>query len=180
MAKKGTVVFALAFWVILVFAQGDGGGLIEGDKWAFLVSAPNGWIWDAKTLHIHGIEGLFYKAGTPYSPSRLHMYIYPSPKKPGGPASLADFIAADEGIYMKSNPGTKIIELEPYSAGLDYRFLLRDFDDRNESYYQSLAFYEGEDAFFVFVLSTRSEEERVLEQAAFHGLLDSFTYIRKE
>ena len=179
MVKKAAVAFALALWVFLGFAQSGDGGLIEGDKWAFLVSAPTGWIWDAKTLRIHGILGLFYKAGASYSPSKLHIYISPSTKQ-GGPASLSDFISADEAMYMKSNPGTQIKELAPYSPGLEYRFILRDFDDLNENFFQSLAYYEGEDAYFVFVLSCRSGEERAREQAAFRSLLDSFTYIRRE
>lgn len=180
MAKKAALAFALALLACIGFSQGNGGGLIEDHTWAFLVSAPPGWILDGKTLRIHGIQGLFYKEGTRYSPSELNMYISPSQKKPGGPANLGDFIATDEATYMKSKPGTEILDLAAYAPGMGYNFVLRDFDDRNEGYYQSLAFYEGEDAFFVFVLSCRSVAERQNEQAAFHSLLDSFTYVRKE
>lgn len=180
MAKRAALAFALALSVYLGFAQGKDGGLIEDHTWAILVSAPPGWILDGKTLLMHGIQGLFYKEGTRYSPSDLHMYVSPRQKKPGGPASLGDFIAADEATYMKSKPGTRITDLAPYAPGVGYSFVLREFDDLNEGYYQSLAFYEGEDAYFVFVLSCRSAAERQNEQAAFHSLLDSFTYIRKE
>jgi hypothetical protein len=180
MAKKAALAIALALTVFFAFPQGDSGGLIEGDKWAFLVSAPAGWVWDGKTLRIQGILGLFYKAGADYSPSRLHIYINPTSKGPGAPATLSDFIDADETTFMKSNPGTQVKDLPVYSPGLEYRFILRDFDDQNESYYQSLAYYEGEEAYFVFVLSCRSAAERELERASFLELLGSFTYIRKE
>jgi|GEM_PF-2115060 hypothetical protein len=181
MAKKAALAITLvAFGVLRVFAQGDEGGLIEGNKWAFLVSAPTGWVWDARTLRIQGISGLFYKAGTEYSPSKLNIYISPTSKGPGEPVALSDFIQADEATFMKSNPGTIIKDIAPYSPGLDYRFILRDFDDQNENYYQSLAYYEGEDAFFIFVLSCRSPAEREDERASFLELLDSFVYIRKE
>ncbi len=179
MAKKAALAIVVALSAFVAFAQGAG-GLIEGDKWAFLVSAPPGWIWDGRTLLSQGIIGLFYKAGAKYSPTALHMYISPSSKKSGGPASLDEYIAADEASYMKSNPGTAISDLSAYAPGMGYTFTLRDFDDRNEDYYQALGYYAGEDAFFVFVLSCRSLAERDRERASFLELLASFTYIRKE
>ena len=180
MAKKAALAIVIALAACGAVAQSGNGGLIEGEKWAFLVSAPDGWVWDGKTLRNQGITGLFYKAGAKYSPSKLHMYISPAAKKAGGPASLSDFIAADEAVFMRTNPGVLIKELPPYAAGMGYSFVLKDFDDTNEGYYQSLAYYEGEEAFFVIVLSCRSEAERDSEHASFLRLLDSFTYIRKE
>ena len=180
MAKKTALFFAFALSCLLAAAQAARGGLIEGDNWAFLVSAPVGWIWDSTALRLHGIRGLFYKAGTEFSPSRLHIYISPTRKRPGGPASLNDFIKQDETAFMGTKPGTNVTDLSPYAPGMDYVFVLKDYDDTNEGYYQAIAYYEGEDAYFVFVLSGRSAQERESERASFHELLDSFTYIHKE
>jgi hypothetical protein len=180
MAKKATVLLALLLSAFLSFAEDRRGGLIEGDRWAFLVSAPDGWVWDSVSLRRQGIFGLFYKAGDKFSPSKLHMYISPTPKKPDGPATLIEFIQADEGAFMKSNHGSIVKDLAPYSPGIEYNFTLKDFDDRNEGFFQSLAYYEGEDVYLVFVLSCRSVQERERERASFLELLDSFTYIRKE
>jgi hypothetical protein len=57
---------------------------------------------------------------------------------------------------------------------------MRELDDSENGYYQALAYYEGEKAFFVFVLTCRSPDERQVERDALLELLDSFTYIRKE
>jgi hypothetical protein len=180
MAKKAAVLLTLTLTALLAYAQGQVGGLIEGDTWAYLVSAPEGWVWDGTTLRVQGIRGLFYKAGQAYSPSKLHIYISPTPKKAGGPVGLAQFIVADEASFMRADTGIIVKDLPPYEPGPGYRFELRDFDDRNEDYYQALAYYEGDAAFFIFVLSCRSVEEREAERASFLALLDTFTYIKKE
>jgi hypothetical protein len=180
MVRKAVFALALGMCALLSFAESDKGGLISGDGWALLVSAPAGWIWDSVTLRPQGILGLFYKAGASYSPSKLHIYISPTAKTVGGPASLAEFMKADESAFMSSDAGLLVKDTEPYSPGPDYHFVMREFDDSVNAYYQDLAFYEGEKAFFVFVLSCRSPDERNLERGSLLELLDSFTYIRKE
>jgi hypothetical protein len=178
MSKRCSVAFILAFVAFLAFA--DEGGLIEGEKWAFLVSPPAGWVRDSASLRSQGIQGLFYKAGSRFDPSELHIYISPSPKKEGGPFTLAEFVEADEESFMVSYPGILVKDLKPYAPGMGYVFTVRELDDANDGYYQELAYYAGDAAFFVFVLSCRSPEEREGERHALFELLDSFTYISKE
>ena len=180
MAKKASFFFAVLVSASLAFAQDNSGGLIEGDLWAFLVSAPDGWVSDSVSLRHQGIQGLFCKAGSKYSPDSLHMYISPTRKTSGVSGSFGDFVKADEDSFMKSDPGNIVTDLSPYSPGMEYLFLLKDFDDRSGGYFQSIAYYEGEDACFVFVLFCRSVQEREFCRASFLELLDSFTYIRKE
>ena len=180
MAKKAALAIALAILTMLGFAEGQKGGLIDGEGWAMLVSAPEGWVWDGSRLRMQGIRGLFYKAGDRYSPSGLHMYISPSQKKPGGPATLGEFMEADEAAFMKADPGCSIVDRSPYSSGMGYDFALRDFEDRDEGSYQALAYYEGLKAYFIFVLSCEGAQERERERPSFLELLDSFTYIAKE
>lgn len=180
MGKKVIVFFIFALSALFSGAQTQEGGLIEGDTWAFLISAPQGWVWDSVALRHQGIKGLFYKEGSRFSPSELHMYISPTRKEKGGPSGLDEFIQADEAAFMKTDSGNRARILAPYSPGMDYNFAIRDFDDPAEKFYQSIAYYEGEDAFFVMVLFCRSEQDRDRERASFLELLDSFTYIRKE
>ena len=180
MAKKASLFFAVLVSAFLAFAQDNSGGLIEGDSWAFLVSAPDGWVSDSVSLRHQGIQGLFCKAGSKYSPETLHMYISPTPKRSSVSGSFGDFIKADEDSFMKSDPGNTVTDRSPYSPGMEYLFILKDFDDRTGGYFQSIAYYEGEEAYFVFILFCRSAQEREFHRASFLELLDSFTYIRKE
>jgi hypothetical protein len=180
MTKRATLAIALTILTLLAFAEGESEGLVDGEGWAYLVAAPQGWVWDSATLRAHGIRGLFYKAGAGYSPSGLHMYISPAPKLTGGPATMAEFIKADEAAFMKSGPGSRVSDLGLYSPGVGYSFVLRDFEDRDEGFYQVLAYYEGAKAYFVFVLSCGDAQERSRERPAFLELLDSFTYMAKE
>jgi hypothetical protein len=180
MAKKTCVFLVLALSAFLACAEDGKNGFIEGDGWAFLISAPRGWVWDGESLRHQGIQGLFYKEGTKFSPSMLHIYISPTMKKEGGPATLDEFIKADKAAFMKSNDDHHVSDLEPYSAGLDYRFIIKDFDDAEGGYFQTIAYYEGDSAFFVFILFCRSVVERDRERSSFFELLDSFTYLHKE
>ena len=180
MLKKAAFVLVMALFAFLAFAKDESGGLIDGDTWAILASAPQGWIWDSSSLRAQGIFGLYYKQGQPFSSSTLHIYIKPTPRPAAGSSSLLEFMESDQAAFKNSNPGVLIKSLAPYSAGLDYRFAMRDFDDSTKGYYQALAYCEGEDAFFVIVLAGTSPEEREAERGALIELLDSFTYIRKE
>jgi hypothetical protein len=180
MLRKAMLTLALALCVLPSFAEKAEGGLISGDGWAILVSAPAGWVWDSVALRPQGIWGLFYKAGERYSPAKLHIYISPTAKKADGPASLAEFMEADKASFMSFDPDLGVKALPPYSPGMDYEFAMRELDDSDNGYYQVLAYYEGEKAYFVFVLSCRSPDERQAERGALLELLDTFTYIRKE
>ena len=180
MVKKACISLVLTLCVLLSYAENAKGGLISGDGWAILVSAPEGWVWDSVSLRSQGIWGLFYKEGAIYSPSKLHVYISPTEKAVNGPASLAEFMDADETAFMSFDTDLLVKDLAPHTPGLDYYFAIRELDDSENGYYQTLAYYEGEKAFFVFVLSCRTPAERELERGSFFELLDSFTYIRKE
>ena len=74
MAKKATISMLMTLFAFLAIAQSQSGGLIEGDKWAFLISAPMGWIWDSKSLHWQGVSGLLYKAGDTYLADEAAIY----------------------------------------------------------------------------------------------------------
>jgi hypothetical protein len=179
MPRKSFLVCALVSIAILAFAQ-DEGVLVEGTGWAFLAPAPAGWVRDGHSLRSQGIEALFCKAGTRFSPSSLHLYVCPTPRTADCPSSLADFMRADEDSFMASYPGILVKDLEHYDTGLGYSFPLRELDDTVDDYYQALAYYEGRGAFFVFVLACRSPEEREAERPALLELLSSFTYLDKE
>jgi hypothetical protein len=178
-SKSLCLAIALAISAFPAFSAG-GGDLIGGDSWACLVEAPEGWVMDEASLRLHGIQGLFVKAGASFDPTLLHMYIFPSPKAPGGSVSLGDFIKTDEASYVATRQGIHARTLPDYDPGMGYRYAMRELDDSVEGYYEAIAYYEGEAAFFAFILSCRSPEERSRERGALLALLDSFTYLRKE
>jgi hypothetical protein len=180
MRRRILLTLALAFCSLLAFGENAKGGLIYGDSWAILVSAPELWVWDSVTLRHQGIWGLFYKEGTHYSPSALHIYISPTQKSADGPGDLAEFMKEDEATFMDSDAHVGVKDLSSYSPGLNYRYAMKDFDDADNCYYEAIAYYEGDKAFFVFVLSCRTPEERDRERGALLELLDSFTYIGRE
>jgi hypothetical protein len=180
MSVKAPLALILSCLASFCFAEGPAGGLISGNGWGILVSAPNGWVLETQAFKPRGVEGLFRKEGERYSAFGLQISISPSEKAAGGPASLVKFMEEDKASLLSSDPKLVLRELPTYSPGREYRFALRELDEPGKGYYQILAYYEGERAFFSFVLSCRSPEERERERGALLELLDSFVYLSKE
>jgi hypothetical protein len=180
MSCKAALSPILILCALLSFAEGPAGGLISGEDWGILVAAPKGWVWDTQAFRPRGVEGLFRKEGERYSAFALHISISPQEKRAGGPAALAKFMDEERASIMASDADVVLRELPAYLPGMEYRFAMRELDEPGKGYYQTLAYYEGEKAFFSFVLSCRSPEERARERSALLELLDSFTYLSKE
>jgi hypothetical protein len=180
MPKKAVLSLICICSVILSFAESSEGGLISGEGWGILVSAPKGWVWDRQVIRPQGVEGLFSKEGERYSEFALHISISSQGKKGAVASSLAKFMEEDKAAIAASDTDLVFRDLPAYSPGMEYRFAMRELDEPGKGYYQTLAYYEGEKAFFSFVLSCRSPEERARENGALLELLDSFTYLSKE
>jgi hypothetical protein len=180
MRKKASFFFVLICCAAISFAQDSSGGLISGEDWGILVSAPTGWVWDVQAYRPRGTEALFRKEGERYSAFALNISINSQEKNAGGPVSLAKFMEADKTSLLASDSELVVRELSDYSPGMEYRFALRELDEPGKGYYQTLAYYEGGRAFFTIVLSCRSPEERASESGALLKLLDTFVYLSKE
>ena len=180
MNAKALFIPVLMCFTCFLFSEGQDGGLISGPDWGILVSAPAGWVRDVQAIPPRGVEALFRKAGERYSLFGLSISVIPQEKVQGGPGSLAEYTKAEKAALVAADPDLVLRELASYSPGLDYSFALRELDEPGRAYYQTIAYYEGPRAFFAFVLSCRSSEEREREKAALFELLDSFVYLSKE
>jgi hypothetical protein len=185
MSRRASLVSVASFTLAIFLsarlsAQGAEGGLISGEDWGILVSAPRGWVWDAQAYRPSGVEALFHKEGERYSVFDLHISVASREKTAGGPAFLAKYMDEEKAAVMAADPDLVFRELPAFSPGMDYRFAMREIDEPAKGYYQTLAYYEGGRAFFCFILSCRSPEERTNERGALVELLESFVYLSKE
>jgi hypothetical protein len=185
MSRRASLVTIASFSLAICLsarlgAQGAEGGLISGEDWGILVSAPRGWVWDAQAYRPSGVEALFRKAGERYSAFGLHISIGSRGKAAGGPSSLAKYMEEEKAAVMGADPGLVLRELPAFSPGMDYRFAMREIDEPEKGYYQTLAYYEGSRAFFCLILSCRTPEERTSERGALVELLESFVYLSRE
>lgn len=178
--KRVWLALVLGALSVLAFAQNDEGAVVEGPSWAFLAASPTGWVRDAKSLKHQGIEALFYKEGRQFSTSDLYLYISPFPKQRESAENLAAFIEKDRTWFIDSSSNLSVKVLPDYDPGLGYSFPLREMDDPANGYYQEVAYYEGKEAYFIFVLSCRSPEQRQAEKPALFQLLSSFTYLDQQ
>jgi hypothetical protein len=180
MLGKAALSLIFMLGAFLSFADNPEGGLISGKDWGILVAAPRGWIWDRQVIRPQGVEGLFRKEGERYSAFALHISINSQEKSAGGPSSLTKFMEEEKAAIAAADTDLVFRDLPAYSPGMEYHFAMRELDEPGKGYYQALAYYEGERAFFSFILSCRTPEERTRERGALLELLDSFTYLSKE
>lgn len=168
----------LAWSALLSFAEGPDGGLVSGQGWGILLSAPAGWTWDRQSFRPKGIEALFLKEGERYSDSGLSISVRPVEKRAGGPAGLAAFMEEEREATAAPGQDRVVRELAAHSPGMGYGFPMREVDGGGR--FLLVAYYEGEKAFFSFVLSCGSPEERERERTALLEILDSFVYLSRE
>jgi hypothetical protein len=77
MKRKTILIVLLTFWVNFVFTQENNiGGIIYGQNYAFIVTAPVGWIMDSESLSRQGIFGLFYEEGKIFGAQNNTPIIY--------------------------------------------------------------------------------------------------------
>ena len=87
-----------------------GGGVIYGEKWAFSVTAPNGWIMDTDSMSKQGIYGLFYEEGKKFGSQygTPIIYIVPFQLNIADDEELVKFAQSDINGYISK--GAKVME----------------------------------------------------------------------
>jgi len=80
--KKGgineKIVVGFAFLMLIlgnVVSEDTNSGIIYGENWAFMFSAPEGYVWDNVSLQHEGIWALFYKEEQDEFYGSKHHYI---------------------------------------------------------------------------------------------------------
>jgi len=180
MGAKTPLCLAFICAAALLAAQGQEGGLISGHGWGLLVATPGGWVRDTQAIPPAGVDALFRKAGERYSPFGLSISLVAQDRDPGNPGTFAEFLAAQKAALLASDAGVEVRDLKDYAPGLGYRFAMRELEEPGKGFYQAIAYYDGNRAFFSLVLSCRSAEERDRERSALVELLDSFVYLSQE
>jgi len=156
-------------------------GIIYGDKWSYVFSAPNGYTWDSESMQKHGIWGLFWETSQgKFIPQKHNIFINPIKKGNGFPSDIDSLIKWDIDFYIQNTPGLVVNYLKDFLLGDGKIAKAYTFDDKGKNYYSMSAYVCEENASFVFVLVDRSVSDRNSHLSAFGELLKSFVYMNKK
>ena len=96
MKKLIVTLFLLILPILILFSQSEStGGIIYGDNWACITSAPDGWIMDQESMAHYGIYALFYEKGKKFGFPTPIIYISPTRLKNNSDDALLEFITVD-------------------------------------------------------------------------------------
>ncbi len=174
--SAAVILCAAALGAAIPAADEDGhGGIVYGDKHAFMVQAPSGWVLDNSSGVGQGLHAVFYPVGSTWADSEVVMYVNTVARQDD--QTLSDFIAWEQAEFRKHSPDLAIATLDPVVTEHGTRAELRQLTGDQHGNHEAIA-YIGEDATFVMiVLSAKSGP--LFEEAlpAFRGLVKSYTFI---
>lgn len=153
------------------------GGIVYGDKWAFLVSAPNGWLMTTKSNLEVNVAFFQNKKRDDLQTTPTFMYITAF-KKPDSTSSLDNFIANDESNF-KAESTTLIVTKDIQLSVKNKNIIVRKFDHTRNQRSELIAYLEYDDMIYTLVITAPSESELSALRNAFVEMIDSFQPMNK-
>ena len=147
-------------------AQGlpDNANVLYGDNYLFSVATPANWDVDTEVGKAHGIDAVFFPAGTPWQDS---VRMYPQIWQKGQDLDLAKVIAQDLEQYVQSHPGLQAVDATPIALGESGPATVRHFSSSNPDSHEAVAYIDRDRTVVVLVLHAD-------DRAAFDQFLPTF------
>jgi hypothetical protein len=153
------------------------GGIVYGDKWAFLIGAPTGWSMTTESKLAVNVAFFQTKIQQNLKNPPAFMYVTVTQKSETAP-TLEKFIANDESYFKAESNALKVTEVKQIKTKKN-DVLIRKFENTGSQRNELIAYQDYEDWIFSLVLSAPSENDLSTNQNAFVEMLDSFQPMRK-
>ena len=95
----------------------DQAGILYGDGYAFLISAPKGWILDDDTGRAEGVLAVFYRRGESWVRGKATCYANAVLKRKGHEDTLEKVVQADLDSSRQQDPEMKATPVETMATG---------------------------------------------------------------
>jgi hypothetical protein len=142
----------------------DNANILYGDDYLFSLATPTNWDVDTEAGKAHGIDAVFFPAGTPWQDS---VSMYPQIWQKGNDLDLAQVIAQDLEQYLQSHPGLQAVDAAPIALGEAGPATVRHFSSSNPDSHEAVAYIDRERTVVVLVLHAD-------DRAAFEQFLPTF------
>jgi hypothetical protein len=154
-------------------------GIVYAEDHAFQVTAPEGWILDAKSGLPHGLGTVFYPEGSSWEESRVVMYISTTLKdKTYG--TIEKVIGYDTERFVKGHPGIVIKDSPAVMTGDKKRAVVKHYAGEKFGRFDAVGYLDEKKMVILFAMSARDMETFKGNLKAFSALIGSYRWLADE
>jgi len=154
-------------------AQDEGGtGIVYGADLGVVVSAPAGWIFDAKSGVPQGLHAVMYPKEVTWATAEVMMYVN---IVSSNDSSLDAFIAGDVNNYTKQSPQIVVEKADPISMTGGSSAEVRLYSGDQWGNYECVAYVSKGTSVVIYVLSSRDKEGLLQGLGAFRTMVATST-----
>jgi len=158
--------------------EGDdklGTGILYGNRHAFTITAPEGWVLDNSSGVNQGLHAVFYPEGSSWKEAETVMYANGYDKQ-NVLDTLESFMEGDAESFRNKHPDIEIKDAGTRELPRGVASIRHFFGEN----YESVAYIDSEGAVIVIVMSSRTEKEFFVNYGAFLELIDSYFFLTSD
>lgn len=173
----GLLLLCLGAVPILAADIPDGGTCVPyGRNWAFMMSAPAGWVGECHAERSTGATVAYWPVGSSWGEAASVMYVSVSNKTD---SSLAKVIAEDEASFRQRNPEGVIARGDPIKTSDGTPLAVSMTSGLGNGRVEVIAYAEQASVVLIIGMTSRTAADRDLAMAAFRALIGSYMKIDK-
>jgi len=177
MKAKTILIVLLTFLINSVFAQENKrSGIIYGQNYAFIVTAPVGWIMDSDSLSQQGIFGLFYEEGKKFGSQNNTPIIYIVTLSLNNASDDALIKFAQEDINGYTTNGAKTERINRQYKRSDMLYLTYNVNLTNGRF-ETFVFTRYKNNCFIIILNVSSVDQRNELLPKLNEVIDSMSFM---
>jgi hypothetical protein len=170
---RPTIIFFALLSMLACVSTGlaqdlEGGGIVYGSEIGVLVSAPKGWMFDAKSGVPQGLYAVMYPAGSTWADANVMIYVN---IVTSNDSSLETFIAGDIDRFKEKSPKIAVEKAEPISVTGGSAAEVRLFSGDRWGNYECVAYASKGKSVAMYVISSRSKEGLIKNLDAFRTMV---------
>lgn len=157
--------------------KSDGAAIVYGEKAAFMIGAPTGWVIDNQAGRNQDLDCVMYPNGSSWEKSPVVIYA-----RMVGDEKLTvdDFIKSDIDELRANSPSLITKDWPTIKTHLGWEARIIEFRGVSYGNVERTAFIKGKDAVCYIVFSARDEESYQKHVKALEEVVKSFTYMQVE
>jgi hypothetical protein len=158
----------------------QGGGIIYGERHAFSVIAPAGWVLDNQAGQPDGLVAVFYPQGGSWTDSKAVMYVNVVVPDSGHEASVPDVIREDSLRFSREVPSIRITRAAAVRTDDGRSATILRFAGDPRGTFEAVAYVAERSVTPIIVLSARSKATFDSAWPAFTQLVHSYHFFTSD
>ncbi len=148
-----------------------------GEDYAFMISAPKGWVLDNRSQLYGGIQAVLYPEGGSWRDSKAVMYINHYDKKVTGQETFQKVLSIDSTQFLDNTPDGKVTNHDPIESVDHNVAVVRYFEHSGQI--DAVAYFDDVKAVEMLILSSRDKTHFENSFRAFRLFVFSYGHMVK-